>query len=603
MDYTASQKSFLRWMSETAADEETRRDLLKIAMSSERAKDALLDALISVPGMTDTLSQIALDEPETEKRFRCNLSFGTAGLRGPMKAGTNAMNVYTVAQATQGMATLIVREGEDAMRRGVVIAHDSRNNSRKFAECAAEVLSANGIHVYLFDALRPTPLLSFAIGHLHCIAGINITASHNPKEDNGYKAYWEDGAQISPEQAEVVSAAIAETDIFSGVRRMPLSDAIAEGKAELIGSAVDEAYLAQVEKQLVDPEIVRRTAGELNIVYTPLHGTGYRLVPEILSRIGVTNLYPVPEQMIIDGNFPTVKRPNPQYPEVFKLGIGVARAHNADLIIATDPDADRVGVMAKGSDGEFHCLTGNQMGVLLIDYIIGSLRRQNRLPAQPYAVKSIVSTNMAEAVCKKNGVAMFNTYTGFKFIGACILAQQAKGNADGYLLGFEESYGYLRGDYAKDKDAVVTTMLITEMAAYYRTRSMTLIDAMEEMYRTYGVFLDQTDDIAVSDEPKKQALMSSMRKSTPASVAGHKIVRVTDYLAGTVLDTESGKTVPTGMDSSDVLSFSTEEGDTIVVRPSGTEPKVKLYFLLSDKTQASAEAKLKAYRSASAEWF
>ena len=602
MEYTDIQKSFLRWINSDGTDAETKRDLYKIAMSSDKAKDALLDALLGVPGMADKLTEIALSEPETEKRFRCNLSFGTAGLRGPMMAGTNAMNLYTVAQATQGMASLIVKEGADARKRGVVIAHDSRNNSRAFAERSAEVLAANGIHVYLFDSLRPTPVLSFAIGYLHCIAGINITASHNPKQDNGYKAYWEDGAQISPEQAEIVSAAIAEADIFDGVKRMPLSDAVSAGIVEIIGAAVDEAYLAEVQKQLVDPAIVRATANELNIVYSPLHGTGYRLVPEILSRIGVTNLYPVPEQMVIDGNFPTVARPNPQYPEVFKLGIGIAREHNADLIIATDPDADRVGVMAKGKDGEFHCLTGNQMGVLLIDYILGSLKRQNKLPAQPYAVKSIVSTSMAEEVCRKNGAAMFNTYTGFKFIGACILEQQAKGNKDGYLLGFEESYGYLRGDYAKDKDAVVTTMLITEMAAYYRTRSMTLIDAMDEMYEKYGVFIDQTDDIVVSDERKKQALMTAMRKNTPKSIAGHRVVRVNDYLAGTVTDTAAGTTEPTGMEPADVLSFVTDAGDTVVIRPSGTEPKVKLYFLLKDETTQAAEAKLKAYRGAAAEW-
>ncbi|MBQ7983574.1 MAG: phospho-sugar mutase, partial [Clostridia bacterium] len=532
------------------------------------------------------------------------LSFGTAGLRGTMNAGTNAMNVYTVAHATQGMATLICGKGEDAMKRGVVIAHDCRLQARTFAEVSAEVLCANGIKVYLFDALRPTPVLSYAIGALGCIAGINITASHNPKEYNGYKAYWEDGAQLAPEQADVVSAAIAEADIFTGVKRMPLADAIASGICEIVGDALDQNYLAKVEEQLVDPAIVREAADELSIVYTPLHGTGHKLVPEILSRIGVKKLYTVSEQMVIDGNFPTVAFPNPEYPEVFALGIEMAGKVGSDLIIATDPDADRVGVMAKGRDGDFHCLTGNQMGVLLLDYIITSLKRQNKLPEGAYAIKSIVSTEMATRVCEANGVTMFQTFTGFKFIGEKILEEQQKGN-NGYLLGFEESYGYLRGDYAKDKDAVVTTMLIVEMAAYYHTRGMTLIDAMDDMYAKYGFFGDGIANIymkGLQGLENMKALMKSLRTEPPKEIGGYSITRFTDYLAKQTTDLCTGTVSDTGMTSSDVLSFVTEAGDTIVIRPSGTEPKIKIYFLVSGKTAEDAAAKQEAYKRAALAW-
>ncbi|MBO5649784.1 MAG: phospho-sugar mutase, partial [Clostridia bacterium] len=432
-----------------------------------------------------------------------------------------------------------------------------------------------------------------------------ITASHNPSEYNGYKAYWEDGAQLAPEQANVVSAAISATDIFDGVTRMPLSDAIAQGICEIVGDALDRTYLEQVEAQLVDPEIVRSTADSLSVVYTPLHGTGHKLVPEILSRIGVTHLHTVPEQMVIDGSFPTVAFPNPEYPEVFALGIDLANEVGSDLIIATDPDADRVGVMAKGKDGQFHCLTGNQMGALLLDYIITSLKRQGKLPAEPYAIKSLVSTEMAVKVCATHGVTMFQTYTGFKFIGEKILSEQKRGNTDGYLLGFEESYGYLRGDYAKDKDAVVTTMLIVEMAAYYRSKGMTLMDAMDEMYRTYGHYSDGVANIymkGLQGLANMKALMKSLRKDPPREIAGYEIIRFTDYEAGTTTDNRTGTVSDTGMESADMLSFVTSAGDTVVIRPSGTEPKIKLYFLVSGTTAEDAVNKQQAYKTAALAW-
>ncbi len=574
LDYRAE---YERWLSEPTVDDATRAELTAI-------KD---------------------DDKEIKQRFISYLSFGTAGLRGTMNAGTNAMNVYTVAHATQGMATLIAGKGDAAMKRGVVIAHDCRLQARTFAETAAEVLTANGIKVYLFDALRPTPVLSYAIGALGCIAGINITASHNPKEYNGYKAYWEDGAQISPEQARIVSAAIESADIFTGVNRMPLSEAYASGLCETVGAALDESYLKEVEKQLIDPEIVKAEADELSIVYTPLHGTGHKLVPEILSRIGVRKLYTVPEQMVIDGNFPTVAFPNPEYPEVFEKGIALANDVNSDLIIATDPDADRVGVMAKGTDGAFHCLTGNQMGVLLLDYIITRQKALGTLPAQPYAIKSIVSTEMATKVCEANGVPMYQTFTGFKYIGERILQEQEAGNKDGYLLGFEESYGYLRGDYAKDKDAVVTTMLIVEMAAYYRTRKMTLIAAMEEMYAKYGSFRDGIANIymkGLEGLANMKALMKSLRETPPTAIGGKTVIRFTDYLAQTTKDIRTGVVSDTGMEASDVLSFVTDAGDTIVIRPSGTEPKIKIYLLVSGATNEEADAKQEAYKADALSW-
>ncbi len=552
----------------------------------------------------EELSSIADDDREIKQRFISYLSFGTAGLRGTMQAGTNAMNVYTVAHATQGMATLIAGKGKEAMGRGVVIAHDNRLHGRDFAECAAEVLAANGIKVYLFEDLRPTPTLSYAIGALHCIAGINITASHNPKEYNGYKAYWEDGAQLAPDQADIVSASIAATDIFRGVHRMPLPEALAEGRVTLIGEEVDRTYLEAVRRQLIDPAVVEAAAEDLRIVYTPLHGTGHKMVPRILADIGVKHLYPVEEQMVIDGNFPTVAFPNPEYPQVFTLGIALAEKVSSDLIIATDPDADRVGVMAKGKDGAFHCLTGNQMGVLLLDYIICSLKRQNKLPEGAYAVMSLVSTEMAAKVCATHGIPLYKTFTGFKYIGEVISARQREGN-NGYLFGFEESYGYLRGDYAKDKDAVVATMLIVEMAAYYRTRSMTLIDAMEEMYETYGYYVDGVDNITMAGLEgleKMKALMQSLRDTPPTEIAGKKILRITDHKSHTVTDMITGEVTPTGKDSANMLVYETEAGDTVIVRPSGTEPKIKLYFLVSGATAEEAKEKQDAYKQSALSW-
>ena len=543
------------------------------------------------------LRAIEGDENEILSRFASYLSFGTAGLRGTMKAGTNAMNVHTVAHATQGLANLILREGR--ADDGVVIAYDSRNNSPLFARTAASVLAANGIGVYLFDGLRPTPELSFALRHLKCVAGINITASHNPKAYNGYKAYWEDGAQLPPEHAAVVSEEIGKLDIFRDIKTVDTDTAIADGRIRMIGAEVDEAYLREVQAQAINPEAIRAVADDLHIVYTPLHGAGYRLVPEILTRCGLKHLHPVQAQMQPNGDFPTVAKPNPEYPEVFELGVALANEVGSDLIIATDPDTDRVGVSTRRPDGSFTTITGNQMGALLIDYIITAYEQTGTMPEGPYAVKTIVTSEMAAKICAAHGVKMYNVLTGFKFIGEVIKNHEQAGYGT-FLFGFEESYGYLKGTYARDKDAVVASMLIAEMTAYYKAQNKTLFDALEELYTRYGFCMEKTTELempGVDGPARMAALMEKLRNNPPADFNGYAVVTAGDYAAGTLTDLRTGQSEPTNLPSSNVLSFILENGDVIVVRPSGTEPKVKFYYLLSGEERSAVEANLAAYRA------
>ena len=543
------------------------------------------------------LRAIEGDENEILSRFASYLSFGTAGLRGTMKAGTNAMNVHTVAHATQGLANLILREGR--ADDGVVIAYDSRNNSPLFARTAASVLAANGIGVYLFDGLRPTPELSFALRHLKCVAGINITASHNPKAYNGYKAYWEDGAQLPPEHAAVVSEEIGKLDIFRDIKTVDTDTAIADGHIRMIGAEVDEAYLREVQAQAINPEAIRAVADDLHIVYTPLHGAGYRLVPEILTRCGLKHLHPVQAQMQPNGDFPTVAKPNPEYPEVFELGVALANEVGSDLIIATDPDTDRVGVSTRRPDGSFTTITGNQMGALLIDYIITAYEQTGTMPEGPYAVKTIVTSEMAAKICAAHGVKMYNVLTGFKFIGEVIKNHEQAGYGT-FLFGFEESYGYLKGTYARDKDAVVASMLIAEMTAYYKAQNKTLFDALEELYTRYGFCMEKTAELempGVDGPARMAALMEKLRNNPPADFNGYAVVTAGDYAAGTLTDLRTGQSEPTNLPSSNVLSFILENGDVIVVRPSGTEPKVKFYYLLSGEERSAVEANLAAYRA------
>ena len=555
-------------------------------LTSDKLSDAEKAELLSIKD----------DDKEIQFRFTDYLSFGTAGLRGTMKVGMNAMNVHTVAYATQGLAQLIIEEGRTA--DGVAIAYDSRNNSELFAKTAARVLAAADIPVYLFDELRPTPELSFALRELKCVAGINITASHNPKQYNGYKAYWEDGAQLPPEHADVVSATMAKLDIFEDVRMADFDEALAAGKIVMLGAEMDEKYLACVQAQAVNPEAVKAVADELKIVYSPLHGTGYRLVPEILRRTGLKHLYTVDEQMVISGDFPTVAKPNPEYKEVFDIGMGIANEVGSDLVIATDPDADRVGVVTRTPDGSFTTITGNQMGALLMDYILTAYEETGTMPEIPFAVKTIVTTELAAKICASHGVKMHNVLTGFKFIGEVIKDYEKKGYGT-FVLGFEESYGYLKGTYARDKDAVVAAMLICEMTAYYKAKGMTLSDALDALYARYGYCYEANVEIYMEglDGPALMAeKMNALRNPPPAEIAGCRVVAFGDYKAQELTDCLTGEKTSTGLPKSNVLSFTLDNGDVIVARPSGTEPKIKFYFMLIGKDKADTIAKMEAYR-------
>ncbi len=566
-----AQKEYKRWLAYPTLDEDTRKELAAI----EEDADTVL------------------------MRFGSSMSFGTAGLRSTMYAGTACMNNYTVAQATQGIAVLIKREG--GSERGVAIAYDSRNNSRRFAEVAAEVLAGNGIRVYLFDGVRPTPELSFAVRECGCMAGINITASHNPKEYNGYKAYWEDGAQLSPEHSRIVADAIAEVDVLGGALRMPLDKAQRAGLVTLLDESFDEIYLKAVMATAIAPEEIQRVSDTLKIVYTPLHGAGYRLVPEVLRRMGMKHLYTVPEQMVLDGNFPTVKKPNPEYANVFALGIAIAEREGSDLIIATDPDADRVGVMSRTANGDFATITGNQMGALLLDYVSRARRECGKLAPGSYAVKSIVSTALAEKIALANGVKLYDVFTGFKFIGEVIKNYEKSGDAGDFLLGFEESYGYLFGTYARDKDAVGATMMIVEMTAYYRTRGMTLSDALLNLYKEYGLYKEGVLDLymeGVEGPERLRRTMEGLRASPLTYFAGMPIAFSTDYMERYTLNLKTGERVPTGMEASNVLYYTLENGDKIVVRPSGTEPKIKFYFLCTGEDATALDAKIQEYQKA-----
>lgn len=551
-------------------------------------------------------AQIRAMESEEEKKlaFGIPMEFGTAGLRSSMTPGIGRMNVHTVAQATQGMADLILQNR--GAERGAAIAYDSRENSELFAKTAACVLAANGIRTYLFDGLRPTPELSFAIRELSCIAGINITASHNPKEYNGYKAYWEDGAQLGPEQAAIVSRAAGKADVLTGARTMPYEKAVSEGKIILLGTDFDEKYLSAVEATAIDRDTVLRVADELKIVYTPLHGAGRSHVPQILARIGCKNVFPVEEQMIPDGTFPTVKKPNPEYAEVFRLGIEKADKVGSDLVIATDPDSDRVGVVTRQKDGTFKTISGNQMGALLLDYVIRARRATGTLPEGAFAIKSIVSTDMVTKIAAVQGVKLYDVLTGFKYIGEVIRHHEEKGEADRFIFGFEESYGYLFGSYARDKDAVGATMMIAEMTAYYKSRGMTLSDALEELYATYGTYREKTAEIymtGLDGIEKRRRVMESLRTAPPASLGGVAVASIGDYSKEYFTNIKTGVKTPTGQPVSDVLSFVLENGDKVIIRPSGTEPKIKLYYLVGAESAAAADEKIAAYEKSAAAFF
>ena len=525
------------------------------------------------------LNYISEDEEAKALRFTAPMDFGTAGLRSTMYMGIGCMNRFTVAHTTRGIAALIKESGGES--RGVAIAYDSRNNSELFARVSACVLAGAGIRSYIFDGIRPTPELSFAVRELGAVAGINITASHNPKEYNGYKAYWEDGAQISPAQAEIVSRERAKFDVLDTEGLADFDDAVKSGLITVLDEKFDEKYLLAVLKTAVNPNAVKEVSSELKVVYTPLHGAGYKLVPEVFRRMGLKYLYTVDEQMTPNGDFPTVAKPNPEYAAVFDLGIKIADKVGSDLIIATDPDSDRVGVMTRTKDGSFTTISGNQMGALLLDYVIRQRRAQGKLPMNAYCVKSIVSTDMAYGIAKQQGIILHDVLTGFKFIGEVIKNYEAAGDADGFLLGFEESYGYLFGSYARDKDAVGASMMILEMTAFYKKSGMTLSDALNKLYETYGVYGERMIDVymeGLDGIEKRRRIMANLRENPPTAFGGVKVTSVGDYKTGIVKNLENDETSSTGQPASDVLYYTLSSGDKIIVRPSGTEPKIKIYI-------------------------
>ena len=549
------------------------------------------------------LEAIRGDEDAIKDRFFAPLSFGTAGLRGVLGVGLYRMNRFTVGAATQGLANLIVQNGPEACARGVAIAYDSRHFSPEFAQLAACILAANGISVKLYDELRPTPELSFAIRYYGTIAGINITASHNPKEYNGYKVYWEDGAQLPPKEADVVAKEMGALDFFADVKTMDFEEAKAKGLVKMMDWQTDEAYLKEVLKVAINPDCVKQVADDFKLVYTPFHGAGYRLVPEILKRIGYKHIICVPEQMVIDGDFPTVKSPNPENKEGFHLAIDLAKANGVDLIIGTDPDADRTGIVLKNSEGEYVTLSGNQVGVLLIDYVITAKKLTGTMPAHPAVLKSVVTTEMARAAAEKNGVDCFDTFTGFKFLAEKIKQFETTGSHE-YLFAFEESYGYLAGDYARDKDAVTASMLIAEMAAYYRTKGMTLYDAMQTMYEKYGYYTEQTISITmpgVAGLERMKELMAELRATPLTEVAGHKVEYIRDYQSGVRTCVSCGKTEDMELSGQNVLYYELAGGTSFIIRPSGTEPKVKVYIMAKADSKAESDAKVAALADAAKE--
>ena len=543
------------------------------------------------------LQSIAGNEKEIESRFYGPLEFGTAGLRGTMKVGLHQMNVYVIRWATQGFANVICAEGEDAKKRGVAICMDCRHHSMEFARAAAEVCAANGIHVRIFESLRPTPELSFAVREYGCQAGINVTASHNPKEYNGYKVYWEDGAQLPPHHAAAIAAELEKIDIFTGVKRMDFDEAVKAGLIETMGDETDRKFMANVMDMVNDYDSVAKVADTFQVVYTPFHGCGYKLVPEALTRLGIRHLHCVPEQMVIDGDFPTVVSPNPENPEGFYLAIALADKVKADFIVGTDPDSDRVGIMVRNKEGKFQPVSGNQTGVLLSDYLYGAMKRSGKLPKNPVMLKTIVTTEMARKVAEAHGVTCYDTFTGFKFMAEKKNQLESAGQGK-VVFSYEESYGYMLGDYVRDKDAVTASLLLTEMAAWYATQGMTLYDALDVLYRKYGWYGEKTYNLVMPglDGLEKMAnLMKSLRQNPPAAISGVAVARRKDYTDGSVVDCATGAVSEMELKGSNVLRYELADGTTILVRPSGTEPKIKVYVLTIGENPAARDENLRKY--------
>ena len=540
----------------------------------------------------DELKAIKDDENEIKERFYMDLEFGTAGLRGIIGAGTNRMNIYVVRRATQGLANYIAKV--DKKSQGVAIAYDSRHMSPEFAQEAALCLAANGIKAYIFETLRPTPELSFAVRHLGCVAGINVTASHNPPEYNGYKVYWEDGAQITPPHDSGIMGEVKAISDWNTVKTMDKEEAVKAGLFEVIGQAVDDAYMVELKKQIIHMDAIEAEGRNLKIVYTPLHGTGNIPARRILKELGFENVYVVPEQELPNGDFPTVSYPNPEAAEAFELGLKLAKEVDADIVLATDPDADRLGVRVKDKNGEYHDLTGNMSGCLLANYELSQRKAVNgSLPEDGALVKTIVTTNLADAIAKGYNVNLIEVLTGFKYIGQQILGFENSGKGT-YLFGFEESYGCLIGTYARDKDAIVATMALCEAAAYYKTQGKTLWDAMIDMYEEFGYYKDAIQAVTmkgIEGLQKIQEIMTTLRQNPPAEFAGHKVTAVRDYKLDEITDLATGEKKPTGLPNSNVLYYELTDDAWVCVRPSGTEPKVKFYYGVKGTSLADADEK------------
>lgn len=540
----------------------------------------------------EELRSIGDDDNEIKERFYRELEFGTAGLRGVIGAGTNRMNIYTVRKATQGLANYIIKN--NGQEKGVAIAYDSRRMSPEFADEAARCLAANGIKAYIFESLRPTPELSYAVRRLGCIAGINITASHNPPEYNGYKVYWEDGAQITPPHDKGIMDEVKSVTDYNTVKTMDREEAKTAGLYEVIGEEVDDGYIAELKKQVIHQDSINAVGRDLKIVYSPLHGTGNIPARRILKELGFTNVYVVKEQELPDGEFPTVSYPNPEAKEAFELGLKLAKEVDADLILATDPDADRLGVYVKDTaSGEYKVLTGNMSGCLLADYEIGQRKALYGLPDDGFLIKTIVTSNLADAIAKGYDIGLIEVLTGFKYIGQQILKFETTGKGT-YLFGFEESYGCLIGTHARDKDAIVATMALCEAAAYYRTQGKTLWDAMLDMYERYGYYKDDIQSITlkgIEGLQKIQQIMDTLRKNPPAEIGGYTVLKARDYQADTIKDTVTGEVTKTGLPSSNVLYYDLSDDAWVCVRPSGTEPKVKFYYGIKGNSLADAEEK------------
>ena len=545
----------------------------------------------------DELAALSHNAGEIEDRFFSLLQFGTAGLRGVMGVGLRRMNVHVIRHATQAFANVILAEGKAFAAQGVAICYDCRVHSQEFARAAAEVMAGNGIPVRLFEAMRPTPELSFAVREYGCAAGLNVTASHNPPEYNGYKVYWSDGAQLPPQHAAAIAAQMEQLDVFDDIQSLAYETALEKGLITLMGKETDDKFLAHVLAQINDKASVAKVADTFTMVYTPFHGTGYQQIPYVLGELGIRHLHCVPEQMVIDGTFPTVKSPNPETPESFALALDLAKKVNADLILGSDPDADRVAIQVKDKNGQYVQISGNQTGVLLLDYLIGAKKRAGTLPADAVALKSLVTTDMARVVAEANGVKSYNTFTGFKFMAEKKNQLEAAGQGH-VIFSYEESIGYMIGDYVRDKDAVTASLLLTEMTAWYAAQGMTLLDALDALYAKYGYYGEKTHNLVmpgVDGLEKMAALMKRLRQTPPTEIAGVTVAVRKDYADGNAVDCATGAVTPMELHGSNVLRYELADGTTILVRPSGTEPKIKVYILTQGRDAAERDANIAKY--------